>query len=82
MRRAGLDRIGQRAARLPVDRTLIAAVGGEPLLQRLDLVARHAGKLAPLLRGGPGNDQEMRQDWSTPIPEIGATCMPVSMPRR
>ena len=42
---AGLDRIVERGARLPVDRTLITASVGQPLFERLDRVVTHLGRI-------------------------------------
>ena len=42
---AGFDRIVERGACFPVDRALVAAGVGQPLLQRLDLVRAHLRRI-------------------------------------
>ena len=49
---AGLDRGVERGARRPVDRALVAAGVGEPLLQRLDLVRAHLRRIEARRAGG------------------------------
>jgi len=38
---AGLDRVGERAAGLPVNRAPLAVGVGQPLLERLDIIGAH-----------------------------------------
>jgi hypothetical protein len=50
--RAGLDRLVERAACRAVDRTLIAARVGQPLLERLEFVGAHLGRVEARRAGG------------------------------
>jgi hypothetical protein len=49
---AGLDRVIERAARRAVDRALVAAGVGQPLLKRLDRIGAHLRRIEA--RGASG----------------------------